>query len=132
MTSFRDEVAKSDGTTLGTSWAEEESPVIAGELLRYEKATTRYGEAVIAVIRDDKLGEVSVWLTPTVLKSRFADARPVPGEVVGIKYLGKHPVKNYKQYSVLVQGRSGISVDWAKLEDDAPFTGEDFDDFEDA
>ena len=109
------------------SWSPQEGDVVCGKIVSYNKANTQYGEAIIAVVNDDKLGETSVWLSSTVLLDQFKRLRPKIGETVGVKYLGKHEEKNYHRYYMTVdRGEEPGGIDWDKAAaPDATAVGED-------
>jgi hypothetical protein len=84
--------------------AEEPGDQIVGTLVRYDKGTSQYGEADIAVVRT-KDGERAVWMFGAALRSQFGKIKPSPGEVVGIKFLGERVSgagNKYKDWRVVV------------------------------
>lgn len=95
---LRDELERDTGD-YPPSWTPKEGDVICGPILRYSKVTTRFQtEALVCVIDDDQAGALAVWLTSCVLLDQFKRLRPKVGEVIGLKYLGKHPEKEYHRY----------------------------------
>lgn len=113
---FRSSLEQFDGEYPPYWNPEEHGNVLVGQLLRYEKGTTEYGPCDIAVvIREDTGDTVSLWLTSFVLKERFREERPRPGERIGVKYLGKqepkHGGKPYNNYYVAVD-RQGGDTPW--------------------
>lgn len=98
---LRDELNKETGV-YPTSCKLNAGEMLVGELVRYSRATTQYGESPIAVIRDDETKElVSFWLIHTVALDEFKRLRPRPGERIGIKRLADAE-KGYKRYVVKV------------------------------
>jgi hypothetical protein len=100
------------------SWVPDQAgDEIAGELVRYSRGTTSYGEQVIAVLRTPEGVERSVWLLHAVLRGEFAKLRPKPGELVLIRYEGKRKSaagNSYVSYRVEV-GRDEPAPDWEAL-----------------
>jgi hypothetical protein len=100
-----------------TSWRPEEGHPnpIAGVLLRVEDNHTVYGPCQIAVLRDPRDHEWSVWLLHSVLRNEFAKCSPQIGDLVAVTYEGKRPMKNpapppapshYEAYRVVVEHAS--------------------------
>lgn len=107
------------------SWVPEQAgEQIAGELVRYERGTTAYGERIIAVLRTRQGRERSVWLLHAVLRGEFARLRPRPGERLLVRYLGRKKSDNGTEYAAykLVVDRENRATepDWDALGDDAP------------
>jgi len=100
------------------SWVPDEAgDEIAGELVRYARGTTSYGEQVIAVLRTPAGVERSVWLLHAVLRGEFAKLRPRPGELVLVRYEGKRKSaagNSYASYRVEVD-RDEPAPDWNAL-----------------
>lgn len=104
------------------SWVPEQAgDEIVGELVRYSRGTTSYGEQVIAVLRTVEGVERSVWLLHAVLRGEFAKLRPRPGELVLIRYQGKRKGAGggvYAGYRVEVD-RDEAPPDWDALDEGA-------------
>jgi hypothetical protein len=101
------------------SWVPEQpGEEIAGELVRYERGTTSYGEQVIAVLRTPDGSERSVWLLHAVLRGEFAKLRPRPGELLLVRYEGKRQPAGggsaYVSYRVEVDRDDG-APDWDEI-----------------
>jgi len=101
---LRDELEHFDGT-YPEAWQPDPGEILVGEILRVEKAPSRFGhgQVWVAVIeREEGLGVVSVWLTSAVLLREFRKHRPQVGERIGIKYLGMREGKenSYKAFAV--------------------------------
>jgi hypothetical protein len=110
---FRDDVEGADGT-YPESWIPDPGDKLIGTLDHYDKATTAYGEADIAVIKDEDTGVLrSFWLLHAVAIREFAKLVPRPGERVAIKRLEDGTTEaspnrratSYKRYIVRVDGR---------------------------
>jgi len=87
---LRTALAEDDGS-LPERWNPDDvaGTTLVGTLLRFEIIVTKLGEATIAVIEDADDGTVwGVMLGRTVLKKRFEQLEPHPGDTVGIKYVG--------------------------------------------
>lgn len=83
-------------------WQPEPGDTIIGQVIRYERATTRYGPCDICVLLHEDTGEeLAVWILEFVLVKKFMELRPRVGERMGIKYVGKvdretdNPYKNF-------------------------------------
>jgi hypothetical protein len=68
----------------------------------------------VVVLNVDGVGDVAVHCQPTVLSNEMRQARPKPGEKVGVKWLGeKQGAKNtYAAYKVVVERNAGGTFDW--------------------
>lgn len=87
----------------GVVWTPEPGEAIAGEVIRYEKVTTKIGEGQLLQIKSETNDEIiDIWCA-TVLR-RNLDAKNVqPGDSVGIKFHGIPEGKKYKDFSVIVE-----------------------------
>ena len=93
---LRRAVAADDGS-LPERWNADDVPgtMLVGTLLRYETIVTDFGEAQVAVIEDDDDGHVwGVALFRAVLKKRFEQLNPKPGDTIGLKYVGLAEPRN--------------------------------------
>jgi hypothetical protein len=85
-------------------------PALAGDLLYYEDASTRFGRAQIVVLREEESGHpVAVWLTHGVLRREFEKHDPRPGDKLTITYDGRRTSKakrTYFAYTVEVNDRA--------------------------
>ncbi len=95
------------------SWKPQRGEILSGTLVEYQQATSKHGDATIAVIRPDDGGLVGVWLG-TVLLGKFKNARPAPREVIAIKYVGEVQGKahSYRDYR-LALARNGDALDFS-------------------
>ncbi|HYH59798.1 MAG TPA: hypothetical protein VD790_11360 [Thermoleophilaceae bacterium] len=91
---------------------------LVGELVRYERGTTSYGDQVIAIVQPTDAAARSLWLLTAILRDEFAKHRPAPGEWVLVRYLGKREPKGdgpaYQAYTVVVD-REPVQPDWAAI-----------------
>lgn len=96
--------------------------ILAGRLVRYSNATTKYGDCVIAIIENEIDGEaVSLWLTHTVLRNEFARQKPKPGEYLACKYFGTDARAGYHRWKVLVDREDALpDFEGAATEDCVP------------
>lgn len=106
---------------LPESWiAKDAGDELVGTFVRLDKGTTTYGDCWIVVLESARNPGTfaSVWLINQALVNEFSRARPVPGELVAVRYGGKKPVKNP------TPGRSSEYHDWKVVVDresaDAP------------
>lgn len=85
-----------------SSWIPAVGDILVGEVLRYSKGTTEYGQYPIVVLADEETGEErSVWLLHTVLLREFQEQKPRIGERVGVKRLPDSE-KGYRRYALRV------------------------------
>ena len=86
------------------SWQPEVGGIISGVLLKYTRGPTSYGEVDIAWIQQDgDQPTLCVWLTRQILRSKFREKRPRPGERIAIKYHGQPSGKSYHQASAAAE-----------------------------
>ena len=90
--------------------------IVEGTLVRYSKGPNKFdpeNDVPIAVLDVD--GDVrSLWLNTFVLRSKFADLKPVAGERVRVEYLGKREGANgeYHNFAVEMPDRPPYEPDW--------------------
>jgi len=117
------ELRKKMEEPLPESWiAEKAGDELVGTFVRLDKGTTAYGPAWIVVVETEKGEHKSVWLINQALLNEFRRTRPTPGEMIGVRYGGKKPVKNpqpgkakeYHDWKVVVD-REEMAADWAAL-----------------
>jgi hypothetical protein len=110
---FRDDVEGADGK-YPESWIPDPGDTLIGTLIRYDKATTAYGEADIAVIEEEITKILrSFWLLHAVAIREFAKLVPKPGERIAVKRLedgfteanSSRKATRYKRYIIRVDGR---------------------------
>jgi|TARA_B100000315_G_C14214328_1_gene423542 hypothetical protein len=91
------------------SWRPEPGEVLVGTVVRFDKASTPYGDRDIVVVHDEDRGvDVGVWLIHTVLIEAFRQQQPGVGDRLAIKRFDDHE-KGYKRYRLVVD-RPGESV----------------------
>jgi hypothetical protein len=114
---------------LPESWiAKEAGEELVGTFVRLDQGRTdAFGAAWIVVVETEKGEHKSVWLFHQALLNEFRRVRPVPGELIGIRYGGKKPVKNqtpgrassYHDWKVVVdRAQNAATTDWAVLGSD--------------
>ena len=87
---------------------------LVGEFVRLERATTRFGDSSIVVLRLKDGSERSVWLLWAALRSQFRQARPKPGELIKVSFHGEKisaAGNTYLDYRVRVQRDQELSWD---------------------
>lgn len=103
-------------------WRPKDGDVIIGTVQEVTKGWSDYTDTYypIVVIKPDDGDAVSVHAFHAVLRNRLTELRPVVGETLGIKYVGKQKSKDGKRdvtvYIVKVEGRSGGNV-WDEVEE---------------
>lgn len=84
---FRSSLEEWDGE-YPESWIPQPGEILVGQLVRYDRGQTTYGDCQIAVVLDEDTGEErSVWLLHEVLRREFLAQRPRIGERIGLKRL---------------------------------------------
>jgi len=102
-------------------WSPEEGEKIQGTIRRYsDTELEKSGHTWICAIQTSASEVLSVFLSPTVLKSEFAKKKPKVGERIIIKFLGTPKGKAYKKFVVSLPDRpDAASVpDWNELDPD--------------
>jgi hypothetical protein len=95
------------------AWRHEVSDKIIGEVVDLSEREGKFGVYPIVTLRQDDGTELAVHAFHDVLANELGRIAPSPGDVIGIRYMGKHPEKGYHQYRVRRAGGSS-SVNWAK------------------
>ena len=94
--SFREDAESFEGFPPAVVFNEVGQMVI-GHVVRYSEGLSEYGPYPILVVNDEDSGEdVSIHLFHFVLARKVMELRPVPGERVAVKYLGKKDGKDAK------------------------------------
>lgn len=84
------------------NWYPDVGDILVGEVLRYTSGHTASDQYPICVVRDEENGgQLNVWVMHSVLRNKFKEKRPKPGERIGIKRLPDAP-KGYKRFALLV------------------------------
>lgn len=100
MRDLRTELEEFDGYP--PSWRFKEGDIVVGRILSYQQAQTNYGPGWVCVIEEEKLGRLSIWLTSVVLVDCFRKLKPRIGERIGIRCLGRDPMKDYWRFALKV------------------------------
>ncbi len=115
-----EQATQSDGTR-PESWQPAIGEMIAGYVVRYDRASTPYNpEALICVLRDKDTGvERSVWLLHEVLWGEFKKKEPRVGEFVVIKRHGNGVPKDkgkqpYQRFGVFVDRPAAETEPWGE------------------
>lgn len=96
------------------SWRPKPGDKLVGRLVRYHKATGRFGPCWTAVLEREPDGApLAVWLQHAVLVDRFKSLQPKVGERVAIKRL-PDASKGYACYAVIVD-RPDEAPEWGTL-----------------
>lgn len=74
-----------------------------------------YGPCRTCIVEKDDGSRVSLWLNSTVLLGQFEREKPKVGERVGIRFLGKHPDKGYKRFTLIVDRAEPEEPDFSPL-----------------
>ena len=98
---FRDSVKDDDGE-FPESWSPNPGDMIVGLVDGYETNVGRYSSTVCRIRSEDDGKLYSVWISTTVLAEKFQALKPKPDERIAIRYLGKHPKKDYKRWIVKI------------------------------
>jgi len=72
--------------------------VLAGTVQQMGTRSTKYGDKPVMVVKGRDGNLVTVWLH-AVLKREVDKHDTRAGDIVAIKYLGKHPEKGYHRYN---------------------------------
>jgi hypothetical protein len=122
------ELREEDGTW-PACWRPQEGETLVATVRKYSTGMGTYGECRTVILERPDGSRVSLWLSSVVLLSLFEREKPRIGERIGLKFLGKHPVKGYKRFSLLVD-RPEQALDFSPLggekqdrddDDDDPF-----------
>ena len=107
------------------SWDPKPGDCIVGIVEGYETNVGRYGSTICKIRSEADHTIKAVWISTVVLANKFQGLRPLKGERVGIKYLGKHPTKSYSQWVVQVERSEDDLPDFTagSLEDIIPADG---------
>lgn len=107
------------------AWIPEPDEILVGVVEAYATGPTQYGDVRTVLVRDENTGErVSLWLSSTVLLSLFDMRKPLVGERIGLKYLGKHETKGYHRYHLVVERDAEFTPLGGEECDDEPSSGD--------
>ena len=116
MRNLRDELNSMGDNQYHPAWRPEIGDIFVGHFVRYERAITKKGPRFIAVAKEQDTGQlVSIWLTSVVLRERFKDRRPMPGERFGIRRLPDSG-RGYQRYVVVVDRNETEEPDFFKTD----------------
>jgi hypothetical protein len=103
-----------DAATAG--WKPTAGDKLIGVVVDIDERDGGYGMYPVVTVMTDDGNQFAFHAFHTVAKSELAKARPVIGDNIGIKYLGKPEGKNYESYRVTV-GRAvaGPHLDWDRI-----------------
>jgi hypothetical protein len=83
---------------------------LIGRVEGYRRVKTKYGPTQIVKLYLTDTGERrQLWISHTVLRSRFNDLQPEIGETIGIRRLEDHVDPSYANYLVEVD-RAGMGI----------------------
>lgn len=89
-------------------WRPKPGETLIGTVRRYDVGQNQFGEVrTVTIEREDGTGPVSVWLSSEVLRREFERQRPKIGERVGIRFIGRHPERQYNRWAVITDREEG-------------------------
>lgn len=89
--------------TYAEGWRPTEGDTVVGKVTDLAMGASQFGRYPIVTIAPDGGGDaVAVHAFHVGLKNRLAELRPQVGERIGIKYVGKRPVKSNPSQEVAV------------------------------
>ncbi len=101
-------------------WKPSPGDKLIGSVVDIDERDAGYGLYPIVVVLADDGEQYAFHAFHTVAKSELAKARPVVGDRIGIKYLGKPEGKEYESYKVTVEREAGPQqLDWERIGADA-------------
>jgi hypothetical protein len=83
---------------------------IAGTVVRLDSADTDYGPCRVVVVDPGDGGLRSIWLFHDALLSQMQKLRPMPGDVIAVRYLGRTRSaagRSYHDYAVATDAARG-------------------------
>lgn len=89
-----------DSSDHAPTWNPAPGDVLMGTLIETKQVDTRYGKAPLAVIEKPEGARVQVWLNSTVIASEWAEADPMIGGRVAIRFEGERISDNGFRYKV--------------------------------
>lgn len=97
-------------------WKPNEGDKLIGTVVDIDERDGGYGSYPIIVVLTDSGDQLAFHAFHTVAKSELAKARPVVGDRIGVKYLGKPEGKNYESYRITVARDDGRQqLDWDRI-----------------
>jgi hypothetical protein len=90
---------------------------IVGKIEAFDQAPTKFGDAIVVTLATDNRELRSLWLTQTVLKSRFARLKPQIGERIVVRRTGMREGAGgpYHDFDIEIPDRPPFVPDWDKL-----------------
>lgn len=98
----------------------QENPLVGIAVDHYRRTNFRGdGEYDVLVLNVDGVGHVSVHCQPTVLANAMREAKPTPGEEVGVVWKGEQISANGTKYALyqVVVDRANRSFNWSDAEE---------------
>ncbi len=113
-----------------TSWQwSAPGDTLLGTFVRLDRGTTRTGDTYpVAIVRDQDGTLRRLWVFHAALRQQLRDARPAPGDRLGVRYLGERESgegRRYHAWRVVTDRQDGAAWDQLDAGDDgeewAPF-----------
>ncbi len=82
------------------AWRPNPGDKLIGRVIELREREGQYGRYPIVTVRTAAGDELAVHAFHEVLSTELAQVAPAVGDEIGIKYLGKHPERDYHQYRV--------------------------------
>lgn len=90
------------------AWRPEQGDDVVGDVIRVDAHDGGHGEYSIVTLATEK-GEVAIHAFKTVLRSKFEEREPKPGDLIAVKYLGSRESsagRTYDDYTVVWEDAS--------------------------
>jgi hypothetical protein len=85
------------------AWRPTTGDILVGIVEGYDVGFTPYGSVrTCMIVEEGTHRKYSIWLSSTVLLSLFERFKPLPGERLGLRYLGVDAQKRYHKFRLLV------------------------------
>lgn len=105
-------------------WKPKPGDTLVGKVVELDTRTgDEYADYPIVTVQTDDGRDLAWHAFHAVAKAELARRRPVVGDVIGVKALGRPAGKSYENYKIVVEhatAQAGDGVDWAKIGMDAP------------
>jgi hypothetical protein len=98
-------------------WDPTEGDVLRGIFLKASVIPTKYGPAILAIVRDlEDERSLKVWCTRSVLKSEILESIPKPGSKIVIRYSGERTAKSGNMFHLYQVASEKMDADyWGPL-----------------
>jgi hypothetical protein len=97
-------------------WKPSPGDKLVGTVVDIDERDAGYGSYPVVTVLDDTGAQWAFHAYHTVAKSELAKARPVVGDRIGVKYLGRHEGKQYEAYKVTVaRDEARQQLDWERI-----------------